>query len=112
MQGVSKPKNTSQYSPKFAPGWLRSQFLAAVRRNGHKKLLNQIAKDDPKWLLEQAIKLEPKDINQQTTVNIKVVSLPGKAQAGQIIEPAEYKIIPDPVKSTPQSIVKPQQVSE
>lgn len=78
---------------KFAPGWLRGEILAAIRRNGHKRMLNKLAKEDPKAIMEWAIKLEPKDINTQTQVNIKVVSIPSKVAPGQAIEPADYKVI-------------------
>jgi hypothetical protein len=79
---------------KFAPGWLRSQILAAIRRNGHKRLLNDMARNDPKALLDIAVKLEPKDINTQTQVNIRVVSIPAKVTPGTAIEPAEYRVLP------------------
>ena len=92
MPGI-KSAETLGRSLKFAPGWLRGELLSALRRNGHKKLLNKLAREDPKALLEMAIKLEPKDINQQTTVNIKVVSLPAKVPPGEAIEPADYKVL-------------------
>lgn len=74
----------------YTPGWLRKQFLDEIRRRGTRAVMKELKTDK---LIDNAIKVEPKDINTQTQVNIRIVSLPSKVRAGTAIEPAEYKVL-------------------